>query len=499
MRVDSWQLVIYEGQTSTVRDQMNSDARASRLKALDFELRASPFGPTCWDMNFTSVQGIEAEPIRGALLDTVKLYLNGENQPRFTGRISKLPGFDATEMQFLVQGQYRLAKTVFQSVPIHQYTGAMWPKVKEALDLKLGVGNVIVPDDPTVQVENWSVEDKNLKLDAFVRMISDLLGGGIAAGFRADGKFVMGRSPLEPTRTLGVGVFEPREARLANRLYIDTGYDPGPLLIVEEQASLLRDGPLEESENLGALIRRNATSFGKTPVTVVSASVYTPLLFTPNDQMDDYTFGELTWVFPKSEIGVGLAPTYDENVQVILKAVGDGQEAWLASTYLTKSYEDPPGKSYYLYKSLAFTARIPGWTTAIRVDTVVDPGEIFNPLLLNESTLTGTLVRMDKMKEAAENLFAEKYGPTLKASATLPDEFEPPGGRGRYRYADGQEALLIDYSAKYSLQDGRFTTVLTGGSKTRYNAAQLSRRAVESVSSNVDHVKAVLTGMGVRL
>ncbi|SMB89211.1 hypothetical protein [Deinococcus hopiensis] len=477
MDVDSWQLVIYQARTQVVRDSLSSDARASRLKALDFELRASPFGPTCWGMNFTTVRGPDVPPFSAALLDTVALYLNGAADPVYTGRVSKLPGLGSAEDAFEVQGHYRLAKVVFPTVPISNYSGQFWPKVKEVLETKLGAGNVLVPDDPSVTVQDWTVEETNVKLDALARRFSDLLGGGIAFGFRADGKFVMGRRPLDPVRTLGLGAFEPREAQLANRLFVTTGFERAPQVIYEEAASLARDGPLEETEDLSGLTQR-------IPITLTPDGSM-PGLFalggTPYGQ-DDYP--EFLYVLPPDAGAAGSAPVLYE----FYATTPGGAPTLIRNAYLTASTTDEvrlvienplPVDTTHIQVRNAYQVNTPKQGTW-QVD-----GSTYQP-----GTLTGTVTRLNALREAAQNLFLEKYGPTLRATATLPDAFVPVGGRGRYRYGDGEDVLLIDYSGKYTLSDGRFQTVITGGSKSRYNAAQQSRLTAEDLNRRLSRLEA---------
>ncbi len=660
--VTSWVVEVLEGRSSTVRDRLGMDAMGSRLKSASWEAQAAPGGLLPGGLTLTT-----AQPITAALLDTVRISLDGAVVYR--GRVSKLPPLqpeDNGTWTYSGDGQLVLSRTIALNLSLSDYSGLLWPRVKDLLVSAFQVTPAPeLADDSLGSIEHWALEQRqNVRLDSFCDDLNKTVGGDLMYGFRLDGTFVIGRRPNTPQRTLTDVRWEGREAQLANRIICTTGVDYNPTIVVMDQASVSRDGPISEVEDMSASVGRSVLTLARAtgahlevtyasgataliPATLtraVSASqneataadglaisaqtIVAHVGYHTESGTHFYYQSELT--FDLSSLPVTGTPT---GATLRLEAVPGTGEASPAGTIQVR----PGGVTWYTRAQLQASAPLAqgsittaGFTTAsiplpasvvtgstlklhlnglrnvnmngpegsnsfapLRPSTVTTglevspagkedlliatpvafgsgdhlelaynwPGgtnrfnasaqvrvtllsangssqTLYGPNIPADSTdsssgvpistwtaHTGNVqnavvvpaVRLrvgilhliggdDETRQqpvgltsavgvlfgavitAAENLLLTKYGPTLNATSTLHDWYEPCGGAGIYNLPNGEHRVLLDAKAAYTLDEDGFKTVITGGSSTRYTPGQRARVEIERVAKAVQRL-----------
>lgn len=482
--VDTWRIVVYQGRTSTPRTVFSNDLRASRLKGARFRFRAAPGGkPACWEgtLEFGPLEDEGGFPPDIRELDVVKVFLNDDPEPVYTGEVVELPPL-WTEGTYTVavHGSYRLDKLGWSTLDF-TYTGAAVTKVRELLLDKLGelgltADDILLDLYPLNTFDPWVFKEQDVYLDKILRDVQDFAGGDFSGGMCADGKFAFGRRPEFPIRTMdGTIVFEPRQARLATRVRVRTGTTFYGNLVVEDGPALALYGPLEVSEDYSGLVSRvTQNPVGAPPEFWVTGEGYT-----------------IAWSKPETyrQVATGQASPL-EYTYLVEAHLPDGQVILMHDIHLTGTRAADPDPVNAGTDRITFPATggtffhiAVGQYTSV---TVRQSAPIF-PQVDGQFSFETTYEDVTPAITAAQNVLLEKYGPTLRATATFEGRLVLPGGRGVYRYGPqgGQSVTLLDLEGEILLDGNGFTSTVTGGSRSRFTPAQNAKIKLDKLKGFV--------------
>lgn len=483
-RVTSWRVDVHVGRTAAVRTSFTSDLRASRLKSARFGYRAAPGDlPACWEgsLSFGALAEYNGYPPDLRELDVVRLYLNDQPAPRWTGEVVRLPPLWATDYTVGLHGSYRLDKLGWGGLNF-TYSGNLEAKLRALLLEKLGelgltADDIILDLYPLVgNVTDWTVKEQDLRLDTLLRNVQEWGGGSWSGGFRADGKFAFGRRPELPLRTMdGAITWDEREARLATRVIARTNTTFVGTLTVEDTEALEQYGPLEAFEDFSGLVNRiTQNPIGAPPSFWVTGEAYT-----------------IAWSKPETyrQVAAGQASPL-EYTYLVEGHLPDGQVILMHDIHLTGTRAADPDPINAGTDRVTFPATggtffhiAVGQYTSV---TVRQSAPIF-PQVDGQFSFVTTYEDVSAVLAAAQNILAEKLGPTLNATVAFADRAVFPNGRGVYRYGpEGADSkTLLDLEGEIVLEGTTVTSTIKGGSKTRFTPAQASRVAIEKVAGRL--------------